>query len=103
MFADGEYDIGMIYAEGNDRQVADSAADLIDPQNAADFAIVMDTSSPMADAVRAALYRRNIPFKNELAARDLMQVRDYLEILDMSFSYDTVKAGQVRELFASCG
>lgn len=103
MFSGGSSEIGTIYESGNDRQMADGATALIDPERASDFAIVLDTSSPLADAVRASMYRKGIPFKNDLKARDLVQVRDYLEMVRLSLSFDTVRAGQVRELFSACG
>lgn len=103
IFTDDEYTIERIYTSGNDRNMADNAVDLITKENATDFAIVIDSGSHVADAVRSALYRKGIPFKNELLARDLIQVRDYIELLELSLSYDTVRVGQVRELFSSCG
>ena len=98
---DGEFSIDRFYQVGNDRQLAENAVDLVDPDNPWDFAIVMNASSPIADAVRAALYRKGLPFVNSLTVRDLTPVRDYLSFLSFSMDYDTVRVRQVKELFAS--
>ena len=99
--SEGRFDIDRFYRVGNDRQLADNAVELVDPENPWDFAIVMNASSPIADAVRAALYRKNLPFVNSLAVRDLTPVRDFLSFITYSMDYDTVRVGQVKELFAS--
>ncbi len=101
MFRDGEYKIQEIREVGNDRQVAENAVDLIDPAHPEDYAIVLNASSPIADAVRAALYRRGLPFINKLAVRDLAQIRDYISFLTLSMSYETVRVGAVKELFSN--
>ena len=101
MFTNGEYSIDKIYEIGNDRQLAENAVDLIDEKLANNTAIVMDTGGPIADAVRASLYRNNIPFRNTMSVRDLSQVRDYLQFLSMGLSYETLRVKHVRELFSS--
>ena len=98
---DGGYDIPEIREVGNDRQLAENAVDLIDGEHAGDYAIVLKASSPIADAVRAALYRRRLPFVNSLNVRDLAQVRDYIGFLGYCMEYETVRVGQVKELFAA--
>ncbi|MDR0791595.1 MAG: PD-(D/E)XK nuclease family protein [Methanomassiliicoccaceae archaeon] len=103
IFKDGRYDMDTVYAVGNDRQVAEHAADLISAANAEDVAIVMDTTGPIADAVRSALYRKKIGFKNVLSARDIIDVRDYMDFIIKSLSYDILTVGDVRELYASYG
>ncbi|MDR1404760.1 MAG: PD-(D/E)XK nuclease family protein [Candidatus Methanoplasma sp.] len=103
MFTDDEYKVDVIYEIGNDRQMAENVTDIIDPGKADDTAIVLDTAGPIADAVRAALYRRKIPFRNTMSVRDLSQVRDYLQFLSMSLSYDTLRVRHVRELFSGYG
>ena len=100
---DDEYEIETIYEIGNDRQIADNAVDFITPENATDIAIVMDVAGPIADAVRSALYRKGIPFKNTLSVKDLAQIRDYLEFVTLGLSYDTIKMKHVRELFSLYG
>ena len=100
---DGAYDIPEIREVGNDRQLAENAVDLIDRGCASDYAIVLKASSPIADAVRAALYRRGIPFVNSLSVRDLAQIRDYIGFLGYCMEYETVRVGQVKELFADGG
>ena len=97
------YDIERIYQIGNDRQIADNAIALIDKGKATDFAIVLKSDSPLADAVRASLYRRNIPFVNDLSVKDLNQVRDYLEFISLSLSFETIRIGDIRELFSTLG
>ncbi|MDR2846436.1 MAG: PD-(D/E)XK nuclease family protein [Candidatus Methanoplasma sp.] len=103
IFTDGEYSIEKIFEVGNDRQLAENAVDLIDTESATDTAIVMDTNGPIADAVRSALYRRGIPFKNTMTVRDLSQIRDYLQFLQLSLSFDTLRIKHIRELFVSYG
>ena len=100
IFTDGNYEIDVIYEVGNDRQLAENAVDLITKETANDTAIVMDTSGPIADAVRAALYRKDIPFKNTMSVKDLSQVRDYIQFLTVSLSYETLRVRHVRELFS---
>lgn len=101
IFTDEEFAIEEIREIGNDRQIADNAVALIDASKADDYAIVLNASSPMADAVRAALYREKIPFINRMAVRDMAPIRDYIGFLNLAFSYDTVRVYQVRELFAA--
>ena len=103
VFGSGTYEIEKIYEVGNDRQIAENAVSLIDAKKANDTAIVLDTTGPIADAVRAALYRRNIPFKNTMSVKDLSQVRDFLQFLSLSLSYETIRVRHVRELFSGYG
>lgn len=103
LYKSGNYDIETIREVGNDRQIAENAVDLIDPERADDIAIVMDTSGPIADAVRSALYRKHIPFKNNMTVKDLSQIRDYLQFLSLALTYDTVRVKHVRELFSAYG
>ncbi len=100
---DEEFHMDVVYEVGNDRQIAENVVELIDKDLANDIAIVMDTESEIADAVRAALYRRDIPFKNTMTVRDLSQVRDYLRFLNFGMLYNTVRVRHVRELFSSYG
>ncbi|MDR0335032.1 MAG: PD-(D/E)XK nuclease family protein [Methanomassiliicoccaceae archaeon] len=99
----GRYDIGTVYAVGNDRQVAEHAVDMIAGRSTEDVAIVMDTQGAISDAVRSALYRKGIGFKNTLSARDLIDVRDFMEFVTRSLSYEILTVGDVRELFACYG
>ena len=101
IFKDAEYDIGTIYEIGNDRQLAENAVDIICKGNPGDFALVLNTTSPIADAVRAALYRRNVPFINSLNVRDLSQIRDYLQFITLALEFDTVRVKNVKELFSN--
>ena len=101
MFAGEDYSIDKIHEIGNDRQLAENTVDLIDMRLANDTAIVMDTGGKIADAVRAALYRNNIPFRNTMSVRDLSQVRDFLQFLSLGLSYETLRVKHIRELFSS--
>lgn len=101
VFEDGEYMIDTVYEVGNDRILAENAAMLVPPDKAEDFAMVLSTTSPVADAVRAALYRRGIPFVNMMSVRDLAQVRDYLGFMSLSLRYRSLRARDVRELFSN--
>lgn len=101
IFTDGEYSIDEFREVGNDRQLAENAVDLIVPEKAGDYAIVFNSSAPIADAVRAALYRRGLPFVNSLSVRDLTPVRDYIGFLSACMDYETVRVGHVKELFAA--
>ena len=103
MFADEAFSIPEVRVVGNDRLLAENAADLVDPECPEDFAIVMCASSPIADAVRSSLYRRGLPFVNSLNVRDLAQIRDYLSFLSLSLSYATLRVRAVKELFSSYG
>jgi len=101
IFKDEEYDIDTIYEIGNDRQLADNAIDIIDPDKPFDYAIVLNTASPIADAVRAALYRKNLPFINALNVRDLSQIRDYLQFISLALDFETIRVRNVKELFSN--
>ena len=98
---DGSFEINTIYEIGNDRQIADNAVNLIEAEKAADYAIVVDTKSPMADAVRSALYRGGISFINHVSVRDLDFVRDYLNFLTLALNYETLRVKDVKEIFSN--
>ncbi len=95
------YEMEEIYQVGNDRQIADNAIALIPKEKAEDYAIVLKSDSPLADAVRASLYRKNIPFVNELTVKDLNQIRDYIEFISLSLSFETIRGEDIRELFST--
>lgn len=100
-FKRGEYRIEEIRELGNDRQVAENAVSLVSAENAEDVAIVMDVNGPIADAVRSALYRRRIPFINSLSVKDLHSIRDFLEFLSLSLSFETIRVKHARELLSA--
>lgn len=97
------YEMGTIRELSNDRQIAENVANLIDRDNAKDFAIVFDVGGHIADAIRSALYRREIPFINSLNVKDLSHIRDFIEFLSLSATFDTVRVSQVRELISAYG
>lgn len=101
IFTDEPFSIPEMRVIGNDRQIAENAVDLIDSENPDDFAVVLNVSSPIADAVRSALYRRKLPFINRMDVRDMAPIRDYLSFLTLSFTYDTIRVSQIKELFAA--
>lgn len=99
-----DFEIPCLRVLGNDRQIAECAVDLVkmcDSPN--DIAIVMDTQGPMADAVKSALYREEIPFINSLNVRDLSNVRNYLEFIQLALSFETVRVRDLRELMSAYG
>ena len=98
---DDGFEIDMIYEIGNDRQIADNAVDLIPGDKATDYAIVVDTASPIADAVRSALYRKKISFINHVSVRDLDFIRDYLNFLTLSLDYESLRVKDVKEIFSN--
>ncbi len=100
-FTEGDYEIETIYAIGNDRQIASSIVDLIDIEKSLDTAVVLDSSAPIADALRSAFYRKKIPFKNTLDVKDLSQVRDFIQFTSLALDYPTLRVYDVRELFSS--
>ena len=87
----------------NDHQVAENAVSLIDEDNAADIAIVLDVNGRIADAVRSELYRKKIPFINSLSIRDLDKIRDFIEFINRSHNFNITKSSQVRELLQTYG
>lgn len=99
-FTDGEYHIEKIHAIGNDRQIASGIVDLIDADRSNDTAVVLDAGGSIADAVRSAMYKKKIPFRNSLDVKDLAQVRDYLQFVSLGLSYSTLRVADVRELFS---
>ncbi|MFA6710446.1 MAG: PD-(D/E)XK nuclease family protein [Candidatus Methanomethylophilaceae archaeon] len=100
-FKYGTYSINEIRELSNDRQIAENAVNLINEGNAEDVAIVMDVKGHIADAVRSALYRRGMPFINSLNVKDLNHIRDFLEFLSLSLSFETIKVKQARELIST--
>lgn len=86
-----------------DYQIAENAISLITEENAADCAIVLDVGGKIADIVRSELYRKGIPFINDLGIRDLNNIRDYIEFLNRSHNFAITKASQVRNLLQSFG
>ena len=102
-YPEDDFVIDRIYSIGNDRQIAECIADLITRDNCEDVAIVLDSGGSIAEAVRSALYRRDIPFKNELAVKDLAPIRDYLRFVGAALNFDTVRCGDVRDLFTAYG
>ncbi|MBE6526901.1 MAG: hypothetical protein E7Z63_03905 [Thermoplasmata archaeon] len=102
-YPESDYVIDRIYSIGNDRQIAECIADLITLDNCEDVAIVLDSGGSIAEAVRSALYRRGIPFKNNLSVKDLAPIRDYLRFLNAALNYNTVRCGDVRDLFTAYG
>lgn len=101
LFADEYYVPEVAYELGNDRQIAENAVDLIDRDRAQDYAVIINSSSPIADAVRSALYRRHIPFVNALNVRDLAQIRDYIKFVSLALQYETLRVKHVKEIFSN--
>jgi len=101
VYGDGEYSIDTVYCIGNDRQIAESVASIIPPEDAEDYAIVLDSASPLTEAFRCAFYRRGIHFINSMGVRDLSQIRDFLQFVTLSLTYDTLRVRHVRELFSN--
>ena len=95
------YDIDEIRLLGNDKQIADCAVDIAERSDPKDVAIVLDSTGPIADAVRSALYRRQIPFINSLSVKDLHSIRNYLQFIRLALSYRTIKVREVRSLISS--
>ena len=98
-----DFSIPAMRVLGNDRQIAECAADLAKRCGPNDIAIVMDTGGPMADAVKSALYRESIPFINSLSVRDIGTVRNFLEFIQLALSFETVRVREVRELISAYG
>jgi len=98
-----EYRIPEFREMYNDHQMAENAVSLIEKLNAPDFAIVLDVNSKIADAVRSELYRKGIPFINDLSIRDLNNIRDFIEFINRSLSFNVCKVSQVRELLHTYG
>lgn len=101
IFTEDEYQIDRIYEIGNDRQLAQNAVDLIDLNKPSDYAFVLNTASPITDALRSALYRKNIPFINSLNVRDLSQIRDFLRFVTLAMDFETIRVKHVKELFSN--
>ncbi|MBP5394572.1 MAG: hypothetical protein J6Y18_01520, partial [Candidatus Methanomethylophilaceae archaeon] len=88
---------------GNDRQIAECAADIAKKCGYNDVAIVIDTSGPIADCVKSALYRGEMPFINNLNVRDIGSIRNFLEVGNLAQSFNTIKVKDVRELISADG
>ena len=101
IFEDETTCIPEIYQIGNDRQLAENAVALIEDKDPNDFAIVMNTSSPIVDSVKTVLYRKRVPFINSLKVRDLNQIRDFLQFNQLSLSYETLRLKHVKDIFSS--
>ena len=103
MFSGEKAIIPTIYEMGNDRQIAGNIVSLITDDIVEDVAIVMDVNGPIADAIRAELYRRDIPFKNSVSVKDISQIRDYLRFISLALDYETLKVADVKEIFSNYG
>ena len=101
LFTSEPFEFDTAYEIGNDRQLAENAVALIDASRPSDYAIVVNISSPLTDAVRASLYRRRLPFINSLNVRDLAQIRDYINFLRLGLNYDTIRVRHVKEIFSN--
>lgn len=100
---DSDFSIQKLYTLGNHRQIADCAVDIAKRCGPADVAIVLDTSGPMLDALKTALYWNDIPFINALEVRDINSIRDYLEFLQRSLAFDTILVNDARQLLMTFG
>ena len=103
LFKDEECYLSEIYRIGNDRQIAENAVSLIDGMDPNDVAMVMNTSSPIVESIKTALYRKKVPFINSLKVRDLNDVRDFIQFLQLSLTYETLRVKHIREMFSSLG
>ena len=103
LFKDEECHLSEIYRIGNDRQIAENAVSLIDGRDPNDVAMVMNTSSPIVESIKTALYRKKVPFINSLKVRDLNDVRDFIQFLQLSLTYETLRVKHIREMFSSLG
>ena len=97
------YHIDAIHVVGSDRQLANNVVALIDPKKATDYAIVVNSESPIVNSVKAALYRKDIAFVNELELRDMGAIRTITSFIDLSLNFDTLRVSDVRAMFASLG
>lgn len=99
----GDYVIEEVRLLGNDKQIADCAVDIAVRSEPKNVAIVMDSSGKIADAVRSALYRSQVPFVNTLSMKDIQAVRSYLQFVRLGLDYDIVRIRDVRALISSYG
>ncbi len=97
------YTIPLVHILGNDRSIAECAADLVDKCSPMDVAIVMDTNGPIANSIKSALYKRSISFINSLTMKDLASVRNFLEFIQLALSFTTIKVKDARELISAYG
>ncbi len=100
---DRDFSISQVRILGNDRQIAECAADIAKRCGPNDVAIVMDTGGDIANAVKSALYREELPFINNLNVKDIGSVRNYLEFIQLALSYSTVMVKDVRQLISAYG
>lgn len=100
---DGEFSIPQVRILGNDRQIAECAADIAKRCGPNDVAIVMDTGGSIANAVKSALYREKLPFINNLNVKDIGSVRNFLEFVQLALSYSTIMVRDVRQLVSAYG
>lgn len=102
-FTDEPFVIETIYEVGNDRLVAENAADLIPVDDADRFAVIVRKGSGMETALRSSLCRRGIPVQESPTALDLGDIRDFLSFADLALDADTIRVRHVRSLFARYG
>ena len=98
-----EYHIDTVHIVGSDRQLANNAIALIDPERATDYAIVVNSESPIVNSLKAALYRKGVAFVNELELRDIDAIRRISTFIDLSLNYDILRVSDVKGMFASLG
>ena len=103
IFTGGTYEVPEFRSLGNDRLIADCAADIARRCGPDNVAIVMDVGGPIADAIKSSLYRIGLPFINSLSVKDLGNIRNYLEFLHLALTYRTITVREVRELLRAYG
>lgn len=102
-FTTEEYVIDRIFEVGNDRLVAENAAELVSEDCPDQFAVVVRKGSDMETAIRSSLCRREIPVQETVGVRDLGDIRDFISFADLALEADTLRVRHVRGLFARYG
>lgn len=96
IYADDDYLPDKMYRIGNDRQIIENTAEMIDASTAPHTAIVLD--SKLESLMRSELYRKNIPCRDVPKPSDLPFIKCYVEFMRLMLRYPRVKDNELNEI-----
>ena len=76
-----------IYRVGNDMQIAEHIASMIDKDDAGSYAVVFNPESDLLSALKVQFTLHGIRYIDRPPITDLFSVRDYLSLLEQSLRY----------------
>ena len=93
---DEDYHPDKMYRIGNDRQIVENTAEMIDVLSAPHTAIVLD--SKLESLMRSELYRKGIPCREVPKPSDLPFIKGYVEFMRLMLRYPRVKNNELDDI-----